>query len=253
MDSWAIGGVVFLFVFGGAMLGMLLAAVLPKHHLSTESKEVVRLAMTTIATLSALVIGLLIASAKSSFDRKEGEIRRIASDVALIDKAMALYGPETREIRTLMRDAIVHRVQEIWQDDRAGAVDTKAIRDGQAADVILQKLTELAPSNETQRWLKPAMLQLNMEISKARMLVVMDTQRTIQWPFLVVLVFWLSIIFASFGLFAPRNGTVIAALFFCSLTVAASIYLIVQMDQPYSGLIKISSEPIRAALGQLGQ
>ena len=72
-------------------------------------------------------------------------------------------------------------------------------------------------------------------------------------PFLVVLVFWLTILFISFGLFAPPNATVIATLFVCALSVSGAIFLILELDQPFEGLIRISSAPLRNALAHLGQ
>jgi hypothetical protein len=166
---------------------------------------------------------------------------------------MAAYGPEAHEARKLLRETVTNRIHDIWQEDSAGTVDINAARQGPGADTLQRILLDLSPLTEAQRFLKPTMLQIIGEIAKARELVIMDTGKTIQWPFLAMLVFWLTLIFTSFGLFAPPNGTVIAALFLSSLTVAGSIYLIVQMDQPYTGLIKISNEPIRSALGQLSQ
>jgi hypothetical protein len=125
MNALAIGGIVFGCVFGGAMFGMFLRAVLPEHHLSTESKDVIKLAIAMIATLAALVIGLLIASAKSSFDGKATEITRLATDAILLDRTLAEYGPETREIRDASRQLIAARLREIWPDEgtRCGLSD----------------------------------------------------------------------------------------------------------------------------------
>jgi exosortase/archaeosortase len=91
----AIGGIVFACVFGGAVLGMFLGRILPKHHLSAESKDAIKVAMATIATLAALVVGLLIASAKSSFDGTDDKLRGAAAHVILLDRTLAEFGPET--------------------------------------------------------------------------------------------------------------------------------------------------------------
>ncbi|HEY2758535.1 MAG TPA: hypothetical protein VGJ01_22710 [Pseudolabrys sp.] len=112
---------------------------------------------------------------------------------------------------------------------------------------------ELSPQNDSQRWIKSQALTLGGEIALMRSLVAEQTGSSIQWPFLTILVFWLTVIFVSFGLFAPRNASVLAVLFVCALSVAASIYLIVEMDQPYAGLIKLSSVPLASVLDQLGQ
>ena len=252
MSALAIGGIVFVCVFGGALLGIFMNAVLPKHHLSSDSKDVIKVAMAMIATLAALVIGLLIASAKSSFDSKDTELRGAAAHAILLDRTMAEYGPETGEVRQLLRQMVVMKVNQIWPEESTGTVDPDAIGRGPGIEIIQHKLLDLAPQNDAQRWLKSNALQISSNIAEARWLVVEQSGSSIQWPFLTILVFWLAIIFTSFGLFAPRNGSVITALVVCALSVAGSIYLIVEMDQPYSGLIKISSAPLHTVLDQLG-
>jgi hypothetical protein len=253
MSALAVGGIVFVCVFGGALLGMFLGRVLPRHHLSAESKDAIKVAMAMIATLAALVVGLLIASAKSSFDGKDSEFKGAATHVLLLDRTLAEYGPETKEVRDLLRRIVTLRMSQIWPQESAGMVEPNALSSGAGFEEVQRKLLDLSPQNDAQRWLKSTTLQLTLDIEGARWLVVEQSGSSIQWPFLVTLVFWLAMIFASFGLFAPPNGSVIAALLVCALSVAAAIYLIVEMDQPYGGLIQISSAPLRTVLNQLGQ
>ena len=253
MSALSIGGIVFACVFGSALLGMLVSSVLPKHHLSSDSKDVIKVAMATIATLAALVVGLLIASARGSFDSKDGELRGAAAHVVLLDRAMAGYGPETAEARNLLRQLVAAKIRQIWPEDGKGNVDAAAISRGQDVEEIQRRLLALVPQNETQRWLKSEALRLTGTIAEARWLVVEQGGSSIQWPFLAILVFWLAAILASFGLFAPSNGSVITALFVCALSMAGAIYLIVAMDQPYSGIVKLSSAPLHTALDQLGR
>ena len=253
MNALAVGGIVFGCVFGGAVLGMLLGAILPKNHLSADSKDVIKVAIAMIATLAALVVGLLISSAKSSFDDKDTEMRRMAAQAILLDRTLAEYGPEGREIRDKFREMFAMRIAQIWPEESKAKVAPQAIGHGQAIEAIQRQLLDIVPQNDAQRWLKSTALQIAGEIAGARWLVFEQTGSAIQWSFLTILIFWLAVIFASFGLFAPRNSSVIFVLLICALSVAGALFLIVQMDQPYSGLIKISSAPVRAALSQLGQ
>jgi hypothetical protein len=253
MSALSVGAIAFACTFGGALLGMLLSAVLPKHHLSTDSKDVIKVAMAMIATLAALVIGLLIASAKNSFDGKDTEMRRMAADAVLLDRTMAQYGGETRELRGAFRQFVGTRIEQVWPEEGNGKVAPEAIGQGAVIEEIQRKLLELSPQNDAQRWLKSTALEITGEIAKGRWLVLEQTGSGIQWPFLTILIFWLAMILCSFGLFAPRNGSVVTALLICALSVAGSLFLVVQMDQPYSGLIKISSAPVRAAFDQLGR
>jgi len=253
MNAIAIGAIVFACAFGGAVLGIFLSAVLPKHHLTNDSKDVIKVSVAMVATLAALVVGLLIASARSSFDSKDGEMRGAAAHAILLDRTMAEYGLETAEIRDLFRQIVVMKINQVWPAESTGNVNPDAIGRGRGIEIVQGKLLDLVPQDDAQRWLKSTALQLNGNIAEARWLVVEQTDSSIHWPFLAILAFWLTIIFASFGLFAPCNASVLAALFVCALSVGGSIYLIVEMDQPYGGLIKISSAPFRAVLDQLGR
>jgi hypothetical protein len=253
MNAMAIGGIVFAVVFGGALLGMYLRSVLPKHHLSADSKDIIRIAMATIATLAALVVGLLIASAKGSFDNKNGELTQAAAHAILLDRTLAQYGPETAASRDLLRQMVEFRLHNIWPEENAGRLNPNAVAQGPGIETIQRNLLNLAPQNEAQQWLKSRALQLTNEMAQVRWSAVEQLGSSIQWPLLTILVFWFAAIFTSFGLFAPMNGSVIAAMFACALSVASSMYLIVEMDQPYGGLIKLSSAPLVTALGQMGK
>jgi hypothetical protein len=252
MSALVIGAIVFACVFGGALFGMFLGTVLPKDHLSPDARDVIKVAMAMIATLAALVLGLLTASAKSSLDDKESQMRSAAAQVVLLDRTMAEYGAETQEARDLLRQTVVARIAQIWPEEN-GTVTLGAIGRGGGLEAIQRKLLDLSPQTDAQRWLQSTALQISGTIAAARWSGLQQIGSSIQWPFLAILVFWLAIIFASFGLFAPRNASVTAALFVAALSVAGSIYLILEMDQPYSGAIKVSSAPFRAALEQLGR
>jgi hypothetical protein len=253
MHASAIGGLVFLCVFGGSLFGIYLGAVLPKHHLSADTKDVIRVTTAMIATLASLVVGLLIASAKSSFDSKDGELRHAAAQAILLDRTMAEYGPETRDARDLLRQIITMDIHRIWPEGKAEKVAPEAIGQGPGFEAIQRQLLALSPQNDAQTRLRSTALQLSGEIMEARWLLAEQTGSGIQWPFLAILISWLAVIFASFGLFAPRNGSVLIALSISALSVSGAIYLIVEMDQPYGGFIQISSAPLVAVLDQLGR
>jgi hypothetical protein len=253
MNTLAIGGIVFAVVFGGALLGMSLRAVLPEHHLSADSKDIIRIAMAMIATLAALVVGLLIASAKSSFDTKGGELTRAATRYILLDRTLAQYGPETEASRDLLRQMAETRLHQIWPEEGAGPLKPETVTQGPGIEIIQRNLLNLAPQNDAQQWLKSKALQLSSDIAEIRWEAAEQLGGSIQWPLLTILIFWFAAIFTSFGLFAPANSSVIIAVFACALSVASSVYLIVEMDQPFGGLIKLSSAPLVTALGQMGK
>lgn len=252
MNPLAIASIVFAFVFGGALLGMYLGRVLPRDHLSPDARDVIKVSMAMVATLAALVLGLITASAKSSLDEKEAELRSMAGQVILLDRTIAKYGPETAETRTLLKQILVARINLIWPEENAGTVEPEALGRGASIERVQDKLLALSPKDDPQRWLQSTALGITRDIDATRWSLFEQIGSGIQWPFLVVVVFWLVAIFASFGLFAPRNASVAVALFIAALSVAGSIYLILEMDQPYSGLVKLSSAPLRTALTELG-
>ena len=254
MSALAVSVIVFLCVFGGALVGMLLSRVLPEHHFSEDTKDVIKVAMAMVATLTALVLGLMIAAAKSSLDDKETELRSTAARVLLLDRTLAEYGPEAQEVRDLLKKMLTVRINEIWLEENT---DIAAVEQAVGSDIGIEtiqvKLLKLTPENDAQRWLQSTALQISSDLAAAHWTSLEQMQSTVEWPFLIVVVFWLAAIFASFGVFAPPNSSVTVALFVAALSVAGSIYLMLEMDQPYSGPIKISSAPLRMALQQLGQ
>jgi hypothetical protein len=248
-----IAAIVFACVFGAAMLGLFIGGVLPEHHLSQDSKDVVKLGTALIATIAALVLSLLISSAKSSFDRFNDELVQTAAKAVLLDRVLADYGPETREIRDLMKRSYTTAVELIFSDDRSQQAKLSTPEAVSRMEAIQVKLRGLSPQNDAQRGLQSRALDIAGEMSSTRWLLLVQKEESIPTPLLVVLVVWLAIIFAAFGLFAPRNATVIAALFLCALSASGAVLLILEMNSPLTGLMRISSAPMRDALAHLGQ
>jgi len=251
VSSWDIGAIVVACVFGGALGGMFLRTVVPEHHLTKETEDAIKLGMGMVATLSALVIGLLVASAKSSFDTKDAELKRFASNIILLDRQLAHYGPEAREAHDLLRRYTISKIDSTWLDEASRPVDDP---DGwMLLEDVQDRLRALAPHDDAQRWLQARALQISSDLASTRWLLEVQKGTSISTPFLVMLVFWLTIIFISFGVFAPRHASMITALFLCALSVAGALFLILEMDQPFRGLIHISSAPMRDALAHLSR
>jgi len=253
MSALSVGAIVFAVVFGGALFGMYLARVLPEKHLNSEAKDVIKVAMAMIATLAALVLGLLTASAKGSLDEKENQVRAWGAQVVLLDRTLAQYGPETAGIREEIKQNFSQRIAQIWPQSDHDDLLPQAVGQGAGMENIQKELLALKPATDAQRWLQSNALQTTGNMASERWTALQQLSSSIQWPFMVVLVFWLAVIFASFGLFAPRSIIVTGALLLAALSVAGSIYLILEMDQPYGGMIKVSPEPLYTALGQLGR
>jgi len=255
MSAMVMGWIVFMCVFSGALLGMFLRDRLPKHHLSPDSRDVVKLGTGLIGTMAALVIGLLISSAKGSFDTLRTEMTQSATNLVLLDRVLAHYGPEAREIREQLRDMSTSWVDLMWPADSSRALDLDVMKRAPApVERIGDMIRELAPHTDSQRELQAQAQQLIGAMAQTRWLFLEQTDsQSIPLPFLAVLVVWLTVIFVSFGLFAPSNATVVTVLLLCALSTAGAIFLILEMEQPFAGLIKISSAPVRDAISHLGQ
>ncbi|HEV7733476.1 MAG TPA: hypothetical protein VGR62_15015 [Candidatus Binatia bacterium] len=253
MNSLAIASIVFTCVFGGALLGLVLRRVLPDDHLGSDSKDVVKLAMGLVATMAALALGLLTGSAKSTFDEEDGQLKQVAANVVLLDRTLAHYGPETNDARESIRRLIASRLSTIWPEEGAGSVERDDPEATAAVERIDDQIRALSPQNDTQRTLQGRASETLGDVIRTRWLLLGEAGNSVQRPLLVVLVFWLAALFISFGLFAPRNPTVVTVLAVAAISVAGSIFLILEMNQPFTGFVKISSAPLRFALAHLGQ
>jgi hypothetical protein len=232
------------------MLGIFLRSALPDHHLSAESKDTVKLGMGLVATMSALVLGLLVSSAKSFYDTQSTDLTNMCAQIVLLDRVLAHYGPEAKEVRDQLRLAVVDNLNRIWPQDRTRTSELEPVT---GTDIVADRIQGLSPTNDKQRTLQAQALSMVIGIGRTRWLMYEQAAASVSKPMLVVLVFWLTAIFFSFGVFAPRNGLVIASFFVSGLSVSGAILLILEMYTPYSGLIGISSTPLRFALAHLGQ
>lgn len=253
MIALTISAGVFACIFIGALAGMLLRSRLPDHHLSSESRDVVKLGMGLIGTMTALVLGLLIASAKGTYDNQRIAVAQLAANAIMLDQSLAHYGKETQEARDLLRASLTDLIRRTWPDE--SPAEQPAMKTGTEVryEGVYDKIQDLAPKNDAQRSLKDQALKTALDIRQTRWMMYAQKGTSIPTPFLAVMVCWLTLILGSFGLFAPANGTAVAALLLCSLAVASATFLILELDRPFSGVMQISSEPMRNALEQLGR
>jgi hypothetical protein len=251
MSSISISAIVLACVFGAAILGMYTSNVLPEDQLDERSKDVVKLGMGLVATLSALVLGLLISSAKNSFDAQSTELTQSSAQIEFLDRILAHYGPETEKARGVLRTAVVTSLDTLWPKNRSTTMQLELPR-SRGNERLVDLIQELVPKDDTQRTLKAQALNTAFNVGQTRLLQYAQMNNSVPTPILIILVGWLATLFFSFGLFAPRNGTVIACLFVAALSASAAILLMLELYSPFGGLIKVSSAPLRAALSQLG-
>jgi hypothetical protein len=251
MSYIATSSITFCIIFGAGLLGMLLRRALPQDHLSDESKDVVKLGMGLIGTMAALVLGLLIYSAKASYDAQSTALLKMSANIISLDRTLERYGPEAQPPRELLRSEVVHFMDRLWPRKMPEMAELTPT--GRLSGAVYDAIEKLSPKGERQQLFRSESLSLATEIGQARWLMYEQGTTMVCKPLVAAVVFWLTFIFLSWGLFAPSNGTVIATFFIAAISVSVALFLVQEMYMPYAGMIRISSDPMRAALSQLGQ
>jgi Protein of unknown function (DUF4239) len=241
----------FALALVGILVGSVLQRTLPEGHLSSDSKEVLKLSMGVVATLAALVLGLLVASAKGTYDARESEINQITAHVILLDNLLAKYGEEAQAARASLRQAIPAMIDRIWREAQSAPQQSTPFKATAESEAFYQRVQELQPSNDIQRGLKERVISATTDLAQARFLLFSHLGSSIPVPFLAVLLLWMIVLFAGFSLMAPTNTTTLASLMICALSVSGAIFLILELDQPFSGIMVIQSESLRNALPAL--
>lgn len=253
MSSREIALIVFACISGSTMLGLFLGKVLPDRHLDSNSKDIVKLATGLIATLSALVLGLLVSSAKGTFDDVSNELMQVSVKVVLLDRVLAQYGPETKELRAALKNGYTAATAQLLSGDESQQAHLNTPEAVARLERIQAAVRALAPQTDAQRGLQTRAIEISGEMASSRWLMVMQSQGSISTPMLVIMVFWVSIIFAAWGVFSPRNMIVVMALLACALSVSLATFLILELDRPLTGWIRVSPIPVREAISHLGE
>jgi hypothetical protein len=250
----AIGLIVFACVSGGALSGMILRRALPEHHLTSESRDVVKLGTGLVATMAALVLSLLIASAKTSYEAERAGLERMSATVILLGSILAHFGTDGVEARDVLRRAVATTLERRWSANEARSPGIDAPEANRFTRALYDAVQAITPHSDAQRSMIAQAQQLTLEIRRTRWLLIEEEhESSIPMPFLVVLAFWLTFLFVSFGLHAPPNATVVATLLLCALSVSGAIFLILELDHPFDGLMQLSSTPLRDALARLAE
>jgi hypothetical protein len=249
MSSTIIGLISFAAIFGGVIIGLFVRRRLPGQHLSTETQSAVTVSVAVIGTLSALVLGLMITAANHSFSARSDEVRELSLQLIRMERNLRRYGPEADDARAKLRTWAEAKTHQLFP------IEGQARPSNETTIVMLESLQDavlaLTPKDEKQKYLRTLCVNLSSTLIQARWSLETRKGHSTPVPFLILLIFWLAIVFASFGLFAPANPTTIVVLFLCSLAVSGGIVLIEELDNPQSGLIQISSDSMRKALVEI--
>ncbi|SEC37545.1 Protein of unknown function [Rhizobiales bacterium GAS191] len=246
-----IGLIAFCCIFGAALVGFLLGVLLPEHHLSDATQRVVQTTMNVVGILAALVLGLLIAGTKTNFDTRSKEIEQFAANLTLLDRELAHFGEDAKEMRDELRAFTARKIALTWPKERGTEPvmhDAETVR---MLDDVEERLRALTPANEARRAGRVSALRLADELKQTGRLLAVQEGGRMPRPFLIVVIFWLSMLFLSYAVFAPLNATVIGAMLICAVSVSIAVNLTYDMDRPFTGFIRVSPLPMQQALEQM--
>ena len=250
MSSITVAVTIFCCLFVGALVGMGLRTIIPQQQLDADTRDLIKLGVGLIGTMSALVLGLLVASTKGSYDTKKSEVAQMAGNVILLDRVLAHYGPEAAGTRDELRTTIAGIVGGNESKNRLERLGLAAPVGG---DVFFDKMQGLVPHSDAQRGLQAEAESLAINLGQTRWLLFAQSGTSISTPFLVIVALWLTVLYVSFGLFAPRNATAFVTLLVSAVSVAAAMFLILDLDRPFSGFMQIPDTPLRNALAAIGK
>jgi hypothetical protein len=250
MISMAISFGIFAWAVTGAACGIRLRRALPDHHLTPDSRDVLKLTTGLVGTILALVLGLLVSSSRTFYETQSAELQQLSAQVILLDRVLAHYGTGAQETREILRKKVARLLDQISSN---GSTGSSALDPSRGSEVLFEAIQQLSPRDEEQKALRAQALATVTDLGKARWLMYEQTVSQMPPALLIVIGFWLSMMFFSYGLLAPPHRTTMASLFLCALSVSAAILVIMEMYNPYRGLIRISSAPMTAALAHLGK
>jgi hypothetical protein len=239
--------IAFACIVASAVGGALLRPRLPEHHLNGDSKDVIKLSIALVATMSALVLALLFASTRTSFERSSGLVSRLTADIAELDRVLKHYGPDADPVREALRAEIQPMIDSIWREE-AVARGVKLDESKAPEEQVLYMLQDLQPANAKQRVLHARAIQISADLQQTQIALFAQPTDSISNTFLIVLIVWLMFIFGIFSMSAPANPTMFAVIAICILSASAAFYLILELGLPFGGLMQLSNEPLRNAL-----
>lgn len=252
MTSTIIAFVILAGSCGGLLLTVGLRHRLPPHHEQKDTRDLLKVATGMLATLVALILGLLVSSAKDTLDTATAEISRSGAQIIALNRMLVNYGPEAQPVRELLRRNLAGSIERIWPG-KSGRSAPVTSEDAPVLDDLRESIGKLAPRDEWQKqWQAKAARQADT-LAEGRWLLFEQMQNPLPQEFLIVIGFWLVLLFVGLGLLAPRNSTAIVALVICALSMSAAIFLILEMNQPFDGIIKVSSAPLEAALAVISK
>ena len=212
MSSIEISAITFAFVLAGALLGVFIGSRLPNHHQDARTKDVVRLGMGMVGTISALVLGFMISSATTYYDNQRDALTELSANLVMLGRLLQHYGPEANAAHESLRLTVGRFLVDTWPDERPEKGELLSPRP--RFEDLFDQLHNLTPKDETQRAIQSQASMLLLSLGQARLLFYEQASAGVSKLFLWVMIFWLTSIFLSWGMYSPFNSTTLTT-FFC--------------------------------------
>lgn len=250
MTATFLSAIVAAVIFSGALIGFALPRVLPEQHLSKETLDAIRLGTGMLSVLASLVLGLLVATVKTSFDATDSAVRSYAADLIVLDETLRDYGNGALPIRRSVRDYTSRLLTDVWlAGDHPYLTENRQA--GEALEQVREQIRALPTANADQKWLVDQALQIVTTMLRQRWLLIERAGPSVQPVVIWLLVSWIVAIFISFGINAPRHATMMVALLVVAAAIGSAMFLVLEMDTPFEGVLRISSEPMATALSHM--
>ena len=253
MSPPIVGLLTFMIILSGIMAGLALGERLPEHHTNAETKSVVSVSMAIVGTVSALVLGLLVSSANSSFTARASEVTGLTAEIVRLDHLLRRYGPEAEPARGSLRRYAKQKADDLFPTTPGATIRVDNPATTELLDQLEDTLIALHPADPRQQWLFTQSLELAADIGATRWLLSEQSRQGTPTAFLALVIFWLTLLFASFALFAPRNLTARLALVLCAFAVCGAVEMILELEQPFAGMVQIPPSLMHKAVGSLSR
>lgn len=253
MSTLITGLICFVCITAGLSFGFFLQGRLPKHHFASEAKDGIKLGTGLLSTLTAMVLGLLITSAKGSLDTTNAEIVKIGAQIIMLDHILAAYGPETKAVRNQLRESVSASLDRILPKGGSTLRGARALESGTAMQEVQNRMRELKPIDNQQQSLLAQATEVSNDIARQRWSLIEQMQERLPTPLLALLILWSAILFIAFGLLSIRNWTVVTTLLIAAISVSSAICLVLELNRPLDGFIKASDAPLRKAIELINQ
>ena len=254
MNSYLIALISFFCIFGGALIGMLMQRFLPSPHLSKESQDSVKLGAGLIATMAALILGLLVSSSKGSYDRVNALVNEAAANTINLDRTLRTYGPGAEPLRQALLERVTRIKNDIWPEGvKAIKKSSVTFKEESTILALISRISKLEAKTSEELEMKSNAIAIAADLNRERWQITVESTSKLPMPLVVIPVFWITFLTFVYGIFSPRNGTVTIVLLFCSVSIAGAIFLICEMSMPLDGSIKVPSQPFQTALEMISR